>query len=153
MEEDRGQDTSRKIFTLAEAERARQSIESLLTEAIVHRRHALDWERKLAALVERIQLSGGLALRRDRARELRQSLDQASQKASLAVQQIERAGCVVKDLGVGLIDFPGQLNGEEVFWCWRLGEDRIRFWHRQDEGFASRKPISPSDAGAEPPVQ
>ena len=45
------------------------------------------------------------------------------------------------------------MNGEEVFWSWRLGEDAIRFWRRQSEGFAGGKPISPGDAGAVPPVQ
>ncbi|HXP70259.1 MAG TPA: DUF2203 family protein, partial [Candidatus Dormibacteraeota bacterium] len=40
-----------------------------------------------------------------------------------------------------------------VYLCWKLGEDRIRFYHRQDEGFAGRKPIDPRDAGYSNPVQ
>jgi hypothetical protein len=141
------------IFTLAEAERARQRIEPLLAEAIEHRGRALHFENRLAALAQRIQLSGGLALRPERARLLRQGFDGASEKMRAAVEQIEATGCQVKDIDLGLIDFPGRMNGEDVFWCWRLGEDRIRFWHRQSEGFAGRKPISPGDAGATPPVQ
>jgi len=31
--------------------------------------------------------------------------------------------------------------GEQVLLCWRLGEDRIRFWHGPEEGFAGRKPL------------
>ncbi|MDE3136401.1 MAG: DUF2203 domain-containing protein, partial [Acidobacteriota bacterium] len=89
----------------------------------------------------------------EKARELRQGFDGATEKIQSAVEQIESVGCMVKNLDVGLIDFPGRLNGEDVFWCWRLGEDRIRFWHRQSEGFSGRKPISPGDAGAVPPVQ
>jgi hypothetical protein len=46
------------------------------------------------------------------------------------------------------VDFPARLNNEEIYLCWRLGEDRIRFWHRPDEGFAGRKPIDPNDTGA-----
>jgi hypothetical protein len=37
--------------------------------------------------------------------------------------------------------------------CWRLGEDRIRFWHRQDEGFAGRKPLDLGGGSSGPPVQ
>jgi hypothetical protein len=40
-----------------------------------------------------------------------------------------------------------------VHLCWKLGEDRIRFYHRQDEGFTGRKPIDPRDAGYSNPVQ
>ena len=54
---------------------------------------------------------------------------------------------MVKDLNAGLLDFPAIMNNEEVYLCWRLGEERIRFWHRQDEGFAARKPIEPGDTG------
>jgi hypothetical protein len=60
---------------------------------------------------------------------------------------------VVKDLNVGLLDFPARIDGDEVYLCWKLGEDRIRFYHRQDEGFAGRKPIDPRDAGYSNPVQ
>jgi hypothetical protein len=54
---------------------------------------------------------------------------------------------------VGLLDFPARIDDEEVYLCWKLGEDRIRFYHRQDEGFSGRKPIDPRDAGYNNPVQ
>jgi hypothetical protein len=70
-----------------------------------------------------------------------------------ALENIHSTGCIVKDLNAGLLDFPSRLNNEEVYLCWRLGEDRIRFYHRQDEGFAGRKPIDPRDAGYSNPIQ
>ena len=60
---------------------------------------------------------------------------------------------MVKDLEMGLLDFPAIVNNQEVYLCWRLGEERIRFWHRQDEGFAGRKPLDPSDKGSSNPIQ
>jgi hypothetical protein len=45
------------------------------------------------------------------------------------------------------------IKDEEVYLCWRLGEDRIRFYHRQDEGFSGRKPIDPEDTGPQHPIQ
>ena len=45
------------------------------------------------------------------------------------------------------------MNNEEVYLCWKLGEDRIRFYHRQDEGFAGRKPLDPRDLGPGDHVQ
>jgi hypothetical protein len=50
-------------------------------------------------------------------------------------------GVLVKDLDIGLIDFLTHYQGREVCLCWKLGEERIRFWHGTGEGFAGRKPI------------
>ncbi len=47
----------------------------------------------------------------------------------------------MKDLDIGLVDFPTLFQGEEVYLCWKLGEAGIRFWHGIDEGFRGRKPI------------
>jgi len=70
-----------------------------------------------------------------------------------ALERIQSTGCVVKDIEVGLLDFPARINGEAVYLCWRLGEDRIRFYHSQDEGFSGRKPIDPRDAEYRNPIQ
>lgn len=152
MAEDPTENPNAKLFSLAEAEKTRRAIEPRLAEAIEHRRRALDFERRIEGLVRRIQFSGGLAVRHEKALELRRGFEGASERAQAVVTDIESTGCVVKDLDRGLVDFPGRLNGEDVFWCWRLGEDHIRFWHRPEEGFAGRKPISPGDSGATPPV-
>jgi hypothetical protein len=39
------------------------------------------------------------------------------------------------------VDFPARRKGEQVFLCWRLGEEEIRYWHGLQEGFAGRKPL------------
>ena len=49
----------------------------------------------------------------------------------------------LRDPATGLIDFPSQIDGEDVFLCWRLGEDSIDYWHGRDEGFDNRKPLPP----------
>lgn len=58
------------------------------------------------------------------------------------VRQLHQRGIMVKDLDLGLLDFPHiRANGEEVYLCWRLGEDDVLFWHGTDEGFAGRRPL------------
>lgn len=56
-------------------------------------------------------------------------------------EQLENLGCILKDVDLGLVDFPHQFQGREVFLCWRLGEKQIRSWHGLGSGFDSRKPI------------
>jgi hypothetical protein len=50
-------------------------------------------------------------------------------------------GVQVKDLDAGLVDFPSIRDGEEVLLCWQLGEERVAWWHRPEDGFAGRRPL------------
>lgn len=57
------------------------------------------------------------------------------------INRIEAHGCVVKDLDLGLLDFPALRDGRPVFLCWKAGEDHIAYWHDTDETFVDRKPV------------
>jgi hypothetical protein len=57
------------------------------------------------------------------------------------VQAIEEDGAVLKDIQLGLVDFPAELDGETIYLCWQFGEPEVAFWHRPDEGFAGRRPL------------
>lgn len=142
-----------KVFTLTEAERTRREIEPVLIEAIELRRKLAPLEEELGALGTRIQWAGGMVVAYENAARLRAQHDRLTRSLSAAVERIQATGCLVKDLDVGLLDFPSVINNEEVYLCWRLGEERIRFWHRMDEGFAGRKPIVPGDTGPSNPLQ
>ena len=142
-----------KLFTLKEAERTRCEVEPLLVEAIESRRQVAELDEKLAQVANRIMLMGGLVVPYEKTARLRFEREHLSEAIKAALERIEATGCVVKDLDVGLLDFPSVIDNEEVYLCWRLGEDRIRFWHRQGEGFAGRKPIDPRDLGPGSSIQ
>ena len=58
-------------------------------------------------------------------------------------RKLDKKGILIKGLDDGLIDFPHlRSNGEEVYLCWKLGEEDIRFWHRIPDGVAGRKPMN-----------
>jgi hypothetical protein len=59
------------------------------------------------------------------------------------IHRIEAFGCIVKDIDLGLLDFPSVRDGEPVYLCWKAGDATIAHWHGIDEGFQSRKPIEP----------
>lgn len=63
------------------------------------------------------------------------------QRLQQEIEAIQAHGCVIKDPGIGLLDFPSLRSGREVELCWRLGEDRIRFWHEINAGYQGRQPI------------
>jgi len=75
---------------------------------------------------------------------LRPRLDRVAKLASAVegeIRTIHETGALVKDIDLGLVDFPGLLNGRPVNLCWRLGETEIRFWHDLDKGFRDRRPL------------
>lgn len=49
-------------------------------------------------------------------------------------------GVELRDVEMGLVDFPGERDGTAVWLCWRLADPRVAHWHRTDEGYASRSP-------------
>jgi hypothetical protein len=58
------------------------------------------------------------------------------------IQRIESLGCVVKDIDLGLIDFPWSRDGEPAYLCWKAGEPVVAYWHGPEDGFAGRKPLN-----------
>ena len=60
---------------------------------------------------------------------------------SSALQQLEDLGAVIKDLSQGLVDFYAMHGSDLVYLCWKLGEDRVKFWHSMEAGFAGRRPL------------
>jgi len=136
-----------RLFTLTEAERARQELEPFLLEAMACRKKLAGLETDLSAVSARITMMGGVIVPYEKLATLRIEHQQLAETLKSALNRILETGCLIKDLEVGLLDFPALINNEEVYLCWRLGEDRIRFYHRQDEGFAGRKPLDPHDLG------
>ena len=59
----------------------------------------------------------------------------------VAMLRVREIGCEIKDVQKGLVDFPAVIEGVEGCLCWQEGEDRIRFWHRVEDGFDGRKPL------------
>jgi len=58
-----------------------------------------------------------------------------------AASQIESFGCILKDIDLGLIDFPYDAGDDIVFLCWQFGESRVVAWHSVDTGFSERQPL------------
>ena len=57
------------------------------------------------------------------------------------IHRLESLGCIVKDIDLGLVDFPSMRGGEPIYLCWKAGETRVSHWHAMDEGFSERKPL------------
>ncbi len=64
-----------------------------------------------------------------------------SRRIAAHAREVAESGAIVKDLDMGLLDFPHLRDGREVYLCWRLGEERISWWHEVDAGLSGRQPL------------
>lgn len=130
-----------KRFTLPQAESLLPEIEIEIRSAIELKARYQQAEGELQAFNQRLMLSGGMAVDRDAILARRAAKDKTAEQLKSAIDAIHGFGCLVKDLDIGLIDFPTLYQGREVYLCWKLGEKGITFWHGVDEGFRGRKPV------------
>jgi hypothetical protein len=130
-----------KRFTLAQAQNLIASVRPLLQSAIELKSQYSEAERAFQEFNHRIMVTGGLLVDRDQPLALRQQRDAVGQKLRETINEVQEFGCVIKDLDIGLLDFPTLFRGREVYLCWKLGEPSISYWHGVDEGFAGRKEI------------
>jgi hypothetical protein len=109
-------------------------VKRIVTDIVAAHDHALELQAKVERLRDgkdqntvQTQLDGTL----DRLQDL--------------VDELTDVGCELKDYQTGLIDFIGRHQGREVYLCWKLGEEKIGYWHELNGGFAGRKPVSTLD--------
>jgi hypothetical protein len=132
---------SDRTFTLDEAQSLLPVLESLLRTAIGAQKIMRQAEAEQQMLHHRIFLNGGtfldiVPLARRKAERVK-----AEQRLKDALGEIDSIGVQVKDLDIGLLDFPCEVEGQIILLCWKLGEKSITHWHGVKEGFAGRKPI------------
>ena len=130
-----------KTFTLDEATTLLPVLRALLKRAMEGKRLIEDVEKELQDVKHRILLSGGLLIDIPEMARRRAARDKALQDIKDALAEIDAIGVQVKDLDIGLLDFPCVVDDDIVLLCWKYGEEKIQFWHGLEEGFRGRKPI------------
>lgn len=130
-----------KTFTLEEAQSLLPVLESLLRSAIEGKKQAEAIDAEFQEVAHRVFLNGGTFLKIVPLAKRRADRDKAVQTVKDAITEITSIGVQVKDLDMGLLDFPCVVDGQVILLCWKLGEKAIEFWHGLEEGYAGRKPI------------
>ena len=118
-----------KLFTPADAERTLPLVRRIVADIMTTGRQLKGLQAAKASPAEK----------ETEARRLTNRLQEH-------MAELEHIGCFFKDWNfeIGLVDFPGVIDGQKVMFCWRSDEATIRFYHPFTEGYASRKPIPES---------
>jgi hypothetical protein len=132
---------SNRTFTLEEAEQLLPVLESLLHVAIDGKKLVEAADAEFQEVARRISLSGGSYVNIVPLARRKAEREKSLQRIKDSLAEIDASGVQVKDLDIGLLDFPCIVDGRTVLLCWKLGEKAITYWHGTSEGFAGRKPV------------
>jgi hypothetical protein len=132
---------SDRTFTLEEAQSLLSVLESLLRTSIDGKKLIESVDAELQETAHRVFLNGGMFLNVVHLARRKAEREKTIQRVRDAMAEIDAIGVQVKDLDIGLLDFPCKVDGKIVLLCWKLGEQGITHWHGTEEGFAGRKPI------------
>src|SRR5882724_11253229 len=126
---------SSRTFTYDEAEALLPVLESLVRTAMAAKKLMQEVDAEMQALNHRIFLNGGTNVDVITTARRKGEKTKAEQSLRDAFAEIDSTGVQVKDLDIGLLDFPCEVEGEILLLCWRLGEATITHWHNATEGF------------------
>lgn len=126
----------RRNYTIEEANALVPQVRAVILQLAVEQRRL---DEAHGAVLRHLEGNGDPRSGPETERLERQAAEIAEGMRTL-VTVLEQLGVQLRDVEMGLVDFPGERDGEAVWLCWRLADPAVAFWHRTDEGFASRKP-------------
>jgi hypothetical protein len=130
-----------RTFTLQEAQNLLPVLESLLRATMDGKKLIEAVDNELQDLAHRVMMSGGLLVNVVQMARRKAEREKAIHRVKDTLAEINAIGVQVKDIDIGLLDFPCKVEGRIVLLCWKLGERGITHWHTSSEGFAGRKPV------------
>jgi hypothetical protein len=122
--------TEERFFTVDDANAALDELRSRLPRLREARQRLIDTSERITSAVE---LDGGGVEGSDWFR--------AQETLKTELVWLADRGILLRDPETGLIDFPTHRDGRRVFLCWRLGEDRVAWFHDEQTGFSGRRPL------------
>ena len=126
-----------KFFTLAEANRTLPLVKRVVQDIASYYPTWKDLVAKYELIAAEARPDWGESPEQ---LSIKAQIDDVARKINECLVELEQVGCEFKG-EEGLVDFHGRLEGREILWCWKLGEDRITHWHELDAGFKGRQLI------------
>lgn len=123
----------RRRFTLEQANRSLPLVRRVVGDIVQTRELASQLQTQLESASDKEQ------------QRIQRDLDLAVDKLHTYLDELTDIGCELKDFQTGLVDFIGRHQGREIYLCWKLGEERVAYFHELNAGFAGRIPVSMLD--------
>jgi hypothetical protein len=134
-----------RFYAIDEANSSLPEVERILTALRAQREELIALrDRVVAATPDEGEPTAGAA---EQIRLLRLGMQGLIDQMQAGVARLVDMDITLRDISTGLIDFPALVAGRPIWLCWRLGEAEVGNWHRHDEGYDSRRPLSELPSG------
>ncbi len=120
-----------RYFTPEEANRVLPVVRALVAQIMQAREVIVKAQPELWPVLEKSIGNGGSKKAGELLREFRQ--------VENGVRDLHEIGCVLKDMSIGLVDFPALRENREILLCWKYGEPEVMFWHDLESGYQGRQ--------------
>lgn len=128
-----------RIFTVDEANRTLPLVSKIVADLV---REHQQWEDKVREF--ELATVGSSPEKPDAIAELLQfEAQRLAKDIEGYIAELNDLGVICKGMDTGLVDFRGQIDGREVYYCWKLGEPSVMYWHEIDAGFVGRQRLHP----------
>ena len=122
-----------RLFTVEEANALLPILRELLEDVALHRNSLREKAPHLEPILKSAAFNGG--------GRIGSEYGVAAYNLYLAIERIRELGVLLKDLDMGLLDFPHEREGRVVFLCWHPPEERVEYWHEIEAGYQGRRPL------------
>jgi hypothetical protein len=122
------------LYTPQTADKALPEVKRLFEDIIVQKNYVVALQEEIQTIIDSGNPFEGFIKKK-------QELNTAVTNLYKAIEQLEATGVIIKSVDEGLLDFPSMRFDEEVWLCWKVGENKVKFWHGKEEGFMGRKPL------------
>ena len=142
----------KKYFSVEEANHALPLVRSIVADIVSFHSDLRERHERLQSVKRRnSSLRGSMPTEfNEELTQMENDLHNDAGKLQGFIDELQALGVEVKDLGKGLVDFPGLIEGREVCLCWMLGESEVAFWHEVDAGFMGRQSLMAGTSPAGP---
>lgn len=128
----------RKYFSLAEANKTLPLVKRIVADIVALHPEWRDLVARYELVAAQAKPDWGESPEQ---LALRSQIETTARRINDYLLELEQIGCVFKGFDQGLVDFYGKLDGRDIFWCWKAGEERIDHWHELEAGYAGRQAI------------
>ena len=123
------------LYTPQTADKALPEVKRLFEDIIMQKNHVVALQEEIQTIIDSGSPFEGF-IKKNKNSTLLSPICPRQQ-----IEHLEATGVIIKSVDEGLLDFPSRRFDEEVWLCWKVGENKIKFWHGKEEGFMGRKPL------------
>jgi hypothetical protein len=126
-----------RLFTLDEARSLLPQLRPLLHSLRENKRRLDNLHADIETITPAMATNGHAM----RVTEIEIGMAELIEELQTAIGTITNLGVELKDIDLGLVDFPSLREDRIVYLCWTVDEADIMFWHELDAGVAGRQPL------------